>query len=81
MRFSIVGFDGIPAAEFRMDLQRASASLAEADRHLAVFLVDHSQTEASRALGISRSSVYDGIRRIRIAFERAGFGPRAGCGR
>ena len=71
-----VGLDGIPALEFHTDFQRVSASLAERDRRLANLLVDHSPTETSRALGISRSTVYEGIRRIRIAFEEAGLGPR-----
>jgi hypothetical protein len=50
--------------------------LAERDRRLAALLVDHSPTEASRALRLSRSTVYEGIGRIRVAFENAGFGPR-----
>ena len=77
----LVGLDGIPAAEFRMDFQRVSASLAEPDRHLAAILLDHSPTEASRALGVSRSTVYERIRRIRVVFEMAGLGPRTGRGR
>jgi RNA polymerase sigma-70 factor, ECF subfamily len=71
-----VGLDGIPALEFRTDFQSVSASLAERDRRLAALLVDHSPTEASRALRLSRSTVYEGIGRIRVAFENAGFGPR-----
>lgn len=77
----LVGLDGIPAAEFRMDFLRVSASLAERDRRLAVFLLDHSPTEASRKLGISRSTVYERIRRIRVVFEMTGLGPRAGRAR
>jgi RNA polymerase sigma-70 factor (ECF subfamily) len=71
-----VGLDGIPVVEFRTDFHRVSTSLAEHDRRLATLLLDHSPTEASRVLRISRSSVYDRIHRIRIAFEDAGFGPR-----
>ena len=71
-----VGLDGIPVLEFQADFQRVSTSLAERDRRLATLLVDHSPTEASRVLSISRSTVYEGIRRIRIAFEDAGFGTR-----
>jgi RNA polymerase sigma factor (sigma-70 family) len=73
-----VGLDGIPALEFRADFQLVSASLAERDRRLATLLLDHSPTEASRALRISRSTVYEGMRRIRTAFADAGFGPRGG---
>ncbi len=73
-----VGLDGIPVLEFRTDFQLVSESLAERDRRLATLLLDHSPTEASRVLRISRSTVYEGIRRIRTAFENAGFGPRGG---
>lgn len=74
--YHLVGLGGIPVLEFRTDFQRVSASLAERDRRLSAFPLDHSPTEASRALRISRSTVYEGIRRIRIAFADAGFGPR-----
>jgi RNA polymerase sigma-70 factor (ECF subfamily) len=77
----LVGLDGIPAAEFRMDFQAIAVSLSETDRRLAAFLTDHSPIEASRALGIPRSTVYERIRRIRAAFENAGFRTRTGCGR
>lgn len=73
-----VGLDGIPGVEFRTDFHRVSASLAERDRRLATLLLDHSPTEASRVLHISRSTVYERIRRIRTAFEDAGFGRRRG---
>ena len=73
--FHPVGLDGIPVLEFQTDFQRVSASLAERDRRLAALLLDHSPTEASRALRVSRSTVYEGIRRIRIAFAAAGLGP------
>jgi DNA-directed RNA polymerase specialized sigma24 family protein len=68
------GFDAIPDVDFWVDFQRVSATLAEGDRRLAALLLDYSPTQASRALHISRSSVYDGIRRIRTAFLDAGFG-------
>jgi len=73
-----VGLDEIPMVEFRTDFHRVSASLAERDRRLAICLMDHSPTQAGRALGVSRSTIYEGIRRIRLAFEDAGFGPPAG---
>lgn len=77
----VVGLDGIPAAEFRIDFERIAASLPDTDRRLAAFLTDHSPTEASRALGIPRSTVYERIRHIRAAFADAGLKPRVGRGR
>ena len=74
-----LGLDGISVLEFQTDFQRVAASFSERDRRLANFLVDNTPTEASRALGISRSTVYEGIRRIRIAFGDAGFRPRVRC--
>jgi RNA polymerase sigma factor (sigma-70 family) len=76
-----VGLDVIPEVEFRTDFHSVSTSLSERDRLLATLLVDHSPTEAGRALRIARSTVYEGIRRIRIAFGDAGFGLRGGCSR
>jgi RNA polymerase sigma-70 factor (ECF subfamily) len=64
--------------ELRVDVDRALAVLRDDDRRLARLLVDHSPTEASRSLHISRSTVYERIRRMRIAFEDVGFGPRGG---
>jgi hypothetical protein len=71
-----VGLDGIPAIERRTDITRASASLSDRDRQLAALLADHSPAEASRALRIARSTVYEGIGRIRVAFAAAGLAPR-----
>lgn len=68
--------DGIPALEFRTDVQRVVGSLAERDRRLVLRMMAHSPTEASRSLGISRSTVYARIRRIRFVFQEAGLGPR-----
>jgi RNA polymerase sigma factor (sigma-70 family) len=70
----LIGLDGIPTAEFRIDFQRIVAFLSTRDGRLAALLADHSPSEASRALGISRSTVYEGMRRIRSAFEHAGYG-------
>jgi RNA polymerase sigma-70 factor (ECF subfamily) len=71
----LAGLDGIPAEELRMDVQTIAASLPEADRRLAAYLTDHSPTEASRAFGMARSTVYERIRRIRQAFEAHGLMP------
>ena len=77
----LIGLDGIPAVEFRVDFQTACASLGKADRRLATLLSPFSPTEASRTMGISRSTVYEGIRRIRVAFENAGYCLGTGRGR
>lgn len=70
-----VGLDGIPAVEFREDFHRVSEALADRDRRLASCLMQNTPTEASRTLRVSRSTVYEGIRRIRTIFANAGFGP------
>jgi len=66
------------SVDLRTDVARALTALSDGDRKLAVLLAEHTPTEASRQLHISRSTVYDGIRRIRIAFIAAGLGPRGG---
>jgi RNA polymerase sigma factor (sigma-70 family) len=71
------GLDGIPAVEFRADFQRVSGLLAETDCRLASYLMNHSPTQASRAFGIARSTIYQRLRRIRLAFENGGFGSPA----
>jgi RNA polymerase sigma-70 factor (ECF subfamily) len=67
--------DGIPAVQFRVDLDRVLAPLGDAERALALLLVDHGPTEISRMLGIARSTVYARIARLRRAFRAAGYGP------
>ncbi len=69
--------DGIPAVQFQADFERALAPLGDSDRALARLLVDHGPTEISRMLGISRSTVYARIARLRRAFLEAGYGPDA----
>jgi RNA polymerase sigma factor (sigma-70 family) len=68
---------GQPTAvvELRSDVQRVLAVLSDGDRRLALLLAEHTPTEASRKLRVSRSTVYEGIHRIRIAFVDAGLGP------
>ena len=77
----LIGFDGIPAVEFRMDFHRACAVLDANEQCLAVLLTKFSPTEACRLMGTARSTVYERIRRIRVAFERAGYSPSADRGR
>ena len=74
----LLGLDGIPTAEFRIDFQKVAASLSEPDRRFAESLLEHRPTEACRAMGISRSCAYERIRRIRTALENAGFRTNAG---
>jgi RNA polymerase sigma factor (sigma-70 family) len=68
---------GQPTAvvELRSDVQRVLAVLSDGDRRLALLLTEYTPTEASRKLRVSRSTVYEGIHRIRIAFVDAGLGP------
>src|SRR5579872_1303988 len=63
-----------PAQSFdlRRDVERVIAALSDGDRRLAHLLTDSSPTEASRVLRISRSTVYQGIGRIKAAFIEAG---------
>jgi RNA polymerase sigma factor (sigma-70 family) len=64
-----------PSMELRTDVQRALAVLNKGDRRLAALLAEYTPTEASRILRKSRSTVYEGIRRIRVAFLGAGIAP------
>ncbi len=67
--------DGIPAVQLHVDVERILAPLDDADRTLALLLIDHGPTEISRILGVARSTVYDRIARLRQAFRNAGYGP------
>ena len=62
--------------ELRSDVQRVLDTLPERDRRLAVTLMEHNPAEASRLMGIARSTVYERIRHIRIVFGDAGLGGR-----
>lgn len=62
--------------ECRADVQRALGTLNDADRRLAGVLMEHTVAEASRLLGIGRSTAYEHIRHIRVVFQAAGLGPR-----
>lgn len=67
------------AVEFQSDLRGVLAVLSDGDRQLALLLAKQTPTEASRRLRVSRSTVYQGIRRIRIAFINAGLNPYKAC--
>jgi len=72
--------DGIPAVEFRADLERLLRPLAAPDQRLAVLLTEHTPSEASRILGLARSTVYERVRRLRAVFLAAGYGQSGGGG-
>src|SRR5206468_1235882 len=59
-----------------IDVARVLRRLNENDRRLASALMENDPTEASRKLGVARSTVYVGIARLRLKFAAAGFGPR-----
>lgn len=59
--------------ELGRDVRTVVAQLPEPERRLATVLVSCTPAEASQRLGIARSTVYERIRRIRIAFELAGY--------
>jgi RNA polymerase sigma factor (sigma-70 family) len=63
--------------ELRSDVQRVLDGISDADRKLALVLAEHTPTEASRLVGVARSTVYERIRHIRGAFVDAGLCPRA----
>ena len=58
--------------ELRMDIDRVLASLRADDRELVRLLLDVSPAEASRQLGIPRSTLHDRILRLRQRFVQAG---------
>lgn len=62
--------------ELRSDIQRVLDALPDADRQLALALIEHTPTEASRLIGAARSTVYERIRHIRVALVEAGLHPR-----
>lgn len=68
-------WDASESVELRTDLGRVLARLRAPDKKLASLLMDHTPTEVSRVLRVSRSTVYEGISRIRTAVVQAGLGP------
>lgn len=64
-----------PNVELRSDVRRVLTSMETDDRRLVILLVDHTASEAGRALGIARSTVYFRLLRIRAAFRDAGLDP------
>lgn len=79
-RQQVASWDGFRGMELRTDVKRVLAVLNDGDRRLALLLMEHSPSQASRMLGVARSTVYEGIRRIRRVFVQAGLGPDGGPG-
>jgi len=71
----VVGAPEHIVSELRVDVDRVVARLAEPEQRLAKLLSKYLPTEASRMLAISRSSVYEAMRRIRATFRHAGLQP------
>jgi RNA polymerase sigma factor (sigma-70 family) len=61
--------------ELRADVQRVLDALPDADRQVALALIDYTPTEVSRLVGVARSTVHERIRHIRVAFTDAGLRP------
>ena len=59
-------------AEFRIVLERAMAALTPEQRDLCRRLLTATIAEISAATGVPRPTLYDRLRQIRAAFERAG---------
>jgi RNA polymerase sigma factor (sigma-70 family) len=66
---------GVGAHEFHADIQRLSSAFCCRDRRLVFLLLEYTPAEAGRMLGVSRSTVYDRILRLRPSFVAAGLVP------
>jgi RNA polymerase sigma factor (sigma-70 family) len=66
---------GTGSVELHADVYRVLERMAARDRQLALALMEYTPSQASRKLVVSRSTIYEGIRRLRTAFILAGFGP------
>jgi RNA polymerase sigma factor (sigma-70 family) len=71
----VIGDDG--QREVRMSIDGVLESLHEEDRELVGLLLEVSPAEASRELGIPRSTVHDRILQLRQRFAQAGLDIRA----
>ena len=59
-------------ADLRLDLEDQLGRLAPGHRAVCDQLAEHSVTDTARRLGVSRSTVYDRIARVRTHFVKAG---------
>jgi DNA-directed RNA polymerase specialized sigma24 family protein len=78
---TVCSADGVSGSELRLDVARVLSQLNGENRRTALVLMECSPTEASRALGMARSTVYEHIGRLRLAFTVAGLGRRRGGNR
>jgi RNA polymerase sigma factor (sigma-70 family) len=69
---------GADVREFLADIERLSAAFGCRDRELILLLLEQSPAEASRMLGLPRSTVHDRIIRLRRRFVAAGLAPNGG---
>jgi len=58
--------------DLRIDVERVLARVSRFDRAVAVGLAHLSASDVSRFLGVSRSSVYGAIERLRAVFTQSG---------
>jgi RNA polymerase sigma factor (sigma-70 family) len=65
---------GVGSIELHTDVIRVLERVDDRDRRLALALMEYTPSQASRKLLVSRSTIYEGIRRLRTAFILAGFG-------
>jgi RNA polymerase sigma factor (sigma-70 family) len=70
---------GIGSLELHADVWRLLNLLSDGDRHLVLLLMEYSPSEASRLLGIARSTVYERIQRLRRTFADAGLASEGYC--
>jgi RNA polymerase sigma factor (sigma-70 family) len=67
--------------ELRIDVECLLGACSHGERRLALLLMEHSSSQASRILGVARSTVYERMRRVRRQFAAAGLGPSQRPGR
>lgn len=78
---SVCSVEEVSGFELRLDIARVLSRLEGEDRRVAVALMECSPTEAGRELSVARSTVYQHIGRLRLAFTVAGLGRRRGGNR
>jgi RNA polymerase sigma factor (sigma-70 family) len=67
--------DVVGSFELRIDIARLLNVRTDDERRLTSLLMEHTPSEASRMLGVARSTIYARIEKLRPHFAAAGFGP------